>query len=105
LRAIYAARSDADRRPELSIEDAIAWAAAPRHADPRRRPLILVRRAGRPIHLCAAASAPPPRFCAPLHALAAAADVPISNAGGIRFDPVPSSGIGCRNRTITRNGS
>ena len=28
LRAIYATRSDADRRPELSIEDAIAYAEA-----------------------------------------------------------------------------
>ena len=28
LRANYAARSDADRRPELSIEDAIAYAEA-----------------------------------------------------------------------------
>jgi hypothetical protein len=28
LRATYASRSDADRRPELSIEDAIAYAEA-----------------------------------------------------------------------------
>jgi hypothetical protein len=28
LRAAYASRSDADRRPELSIEDAIAYAEA-----------------------------------------------------------------------------
>ena len=28
LRATYATRSDADRRPELSIEDAIAYAKA-----------------------------------------------------------------------------